>query len=161
MVQNSEWGPVLWRVLHTLAERVGRQVIPVLKTDEVRLWMRLLQHTEAIMPCSICRAHYGDWKKGHPLAIVSQDYGLLQERSRKWLWDLHNHVNTQKGVEGEVIPLEQLSSIYGTRAAADLQKDIDILTEVFKRSMLEGLILGHFVRAWKYDLTLLRKLVNF
>ncbi len=113
------------------------------------------------MPCSICRNHYGDWKKARPIADLQRDYENMQTKSRKWLWELHEHVNKERGVAVSQIPLEGVATLYESRTSADLQKDIDILMEVLQRSMLEGLILGHFVRTWKYDLSTLRKLLAF
>lgn len=157
MVQNLEWGPPLWRILHTLAERVGRQGIPLLAMDEMRAWTALLRSTEGIMPCSLCRTHYRAWKHTHPLEGMAGSG--LAPLTRKWLWELHDTVNRQRGVEGGV-GFEQLSEIYGTKSTAELQHDIDILLNVLQRATQASQLDGVHIRQWRASLSLVRRLVG-
>jgi len=52
---TEEWGPLVWKVLHGLAEKIGtsRSV-----DDELREWKRLLTLTADVIPCIVCKEHY-------------------------------------------------------------------------------------------------------
>jgi hypothetical protein len=154
MANNSEWGPPLWRILHTLAERLGRQASPILVADETRLWAQLLKGVEAVMPCAICRGHYAAWKKAHP---------FQHGESRKWLWDLHEAVNARRGVAPEArVAFADLTAIYGARRTRmDLQEDIRIFLAILQKAALTGAVDGGHVRVWKGVLATLRSLLGF
>ena len=159
MVQNSEWGPPLWRILHTLAERVGRQSIPMMMQDELRAWIGVLLGVEAIMPCQMCRGHYRAWRTKRPLEGL---YGGT-DASREWLWSLHEEVNEQRGVAAEQrVPFARLGELYGAgRSRQEFQQDIDTLVAVLLRAAQQRLVDGGVVREWQKRLGLLRRLVGF
>jgi hypothetical protein len=158
MVQNSEWGPPLWRILHTLAERVGRQGIPLLAMDEIRAWASLLRTTEGIMPCPLCRTHYRAWKHTHPLEESAGS--ALAPLTRRWLWELHDQVNRQRGVEGGGVPFDELTTVYAGRGSAELQQDIDTLLKVLQRATQAGQLDGIHIRQWRASLSLVRRLAG-
>ena len=59
--ENAEWGPLFWKVLHSLGELSGKQTNVILQKDELRTWINLLNSLKNILPCDICRAHYSEW----------------------------------------------------------------------------------------------------
>jgi hypothetical protein len=160
MVQNSEWGPPLWRILHTLAERLGRQSSALLATDEARAWIHVLRGVELIMPCPRCRAHFKGWRTTHPFERL---LGGDTQASRTWLWSLHEEVNQQRGIPAEGrVAFEELERVYGValRRREDLQQDIDILMGVLQRATLERQVDGLIVRTWRGKLGVLRGLIG-
>lgn len=160
MVQNSEWGPPLWRILHTLAERVGKQSVLMLAQDETRAWIGLLQHVEGIMPCQMCRGHYRAWRTRRSLEGL---YGG-SDASREWVWALHEQVNEQRGVPPEArVSFAQLEGLYGptSRSRQEFQQDIDTLMAVLWRAVQQRLIDGGHVRDWQKRLGMLRRFVGF
>ena len=157
MVQNTEWGPPLWRILHTLAERLGRQAHPILIQDEARLWGQLLLQTNTILPCKLCQAHYKEWRTKHSLEGIRGTY--LRDESRRWLWALHENVNQERGVQSG-IDLSGVEVLYGGRTSAELQTDLQALLGVLQRATQVGLLDGAPLRTWKSSLSLLRRLVG-
>ena len=55
--ENMEWGPVFWKLLHTLAEHSGSAPMVGLRGDEVRAWKSLLTLLSKSLPCESCREH--------------------------------------------------------------------------------------------------------
>ena len=173
MVQNEDWGPPLWRILHTVAEKLGRQTVGLLAADEVRTWVNLLQVTEGIMPCALCRKHYGAWKKAQPpqalLDLNRPGQGMFfREAARKWLWDLHEAVNERKRSQVVVaeasVPvsptLEELESLYGARTRVEFQEDVTTLVKVLQKAALLTLINPVFLKQWQAHLSMLRPLIG-
>ena len=176
MVQNSEWGPPLWRLLHTLAERLGRQTVPLLAQDEFRAWIAVLQGVEGIMPCQLCRGHYRAWRTARPLEGL---FGSA-DASREWLWALHEDVNERRGVaadgrvtgqatpgrsalpQAEAVTFAQLGDVYGAakRGRQEIQQDMDILLKVLGQAALERLVNGQMVREWRQKVVLLRRIMS-
>lgn len=109
--ENQEWGPFLWSILHVLAERVTRVMSPLYENDERRAWVFFLHGTGNMLPCSDCRTHYASYLSAHPVKeIMTLPKSELALWIRRWLYDLHQEVNTRLGKEG--IPFEELSSHY-------------------------------------------------
>ena len=157
MVQNAEWGPPLWRILHTLAERLGQQTHPILIQDEARLWGQLLLQTNTILPCKLCQMHYREWRARHSLEGIRGSY--LRDESRRWLWALHENVNEERGVKSG-IDLSGVEALYGVRTTSDLQADLEALLGVLQRATQAGLLDGTPLRVWKSTLSLLRRTIG-
>lgn len=150
------WGPLLWRILHTSAEHLGKNRPALLQTDEANRWMFLLKGVEGVMPCKLCRKHYAEWLKRSPISQFTTLRGNeLRERARKWLYTLHEEVNTGKGVQSG-IALDTLPSMYTT--LAPYQNTIDAFFELTKGSMQNGLLKAEDTRQFKIHLQYLRKI---
>ena len=88
---TADWGPILWTLLHGLAEKAGRASLPA---DEVREWQRLLKLTADMLPCDRCRVHFSSFLKANPsTALTTLPYNQLRIWIRSWLFTLHNEVN--------------------------------------------------------------------
>lgn len=152
MPSNKEWGPLFWRLLHGLAERLGRQAIDSMAADEAREIVFVLKGVEFAMPCEKCRLHFHEYKSKHPLDAYIQRRGpSLREVIREWLWRLHEEVNARNGLAS--FPIEELTPLY---------KDIDIsatwhsLLPYLQSSVANGLILSDQLKSFRRHLTLLR-----
>ena len=120
MTTKKDWGPHLWKILHGLAESLGNQTVAFLATDEAHEVVFLLRDVDKIMPCALCRSHYNNWRRGHPLEEIDRLRGpSLREGVKRWLYDLHEDVNKRNNITSN-IPYEQLTDIY---------KPVDIRTE--------------------------------
>jgi hypothetical protein len=84
--ETAEWGPILWTILHGLAEKAGQGFI---RSDEIREWHKFIKITGEILPCETCKEHYQTFLKTHP-----PDVNLIKQ----WFWNLHNEVNLRRGV---------------------------------------------------------------
>jgi len=101
--QNKIWGPALWLLLHSSAERIGTKVLSRLPQEEKRIWLALLGSLRYSLPCPVCKKHYTKYLFDHPIPLFSK------ESIRLWLFSLHSHVNQQPSP----ITLEQLPDHYG------------------------------------------------
>jgi len=144
--QNHIWGPALWMILHSAAERIGMRVLERLPQEEVRIWTNLLSSLRYSLPCPLCKKHYTDYFNSHPI------YTVAKEEIRNWLYDLHSHVNQQTGKQANIsseeaierysqpfqytayYPVVEKQMIQGVRfgrcARVDLQRTIRCLEEM-------------------------------
>jgi hypothetical protein len=114
--ENAEWGPILWNILHGLAERAGQGII---KTDEVREWQKFIKLTGEMLPCDVCRAHYQEYMKAHPPSqLTTTPFTQTNEWVKKWYWTLHNEINTSKNLPE--YPYNDLNAQYSSVNLTDL-----------------------------------------
>lgn len=103
--QTHQWGPALWMILHSSAERIGSGPAKFLQHEESRLWSGLLISLRFSLPCPQCKRHYSDFLQRHPLPIISQ------QSVREWLFTLHQEVN-QRNNKLSDITIENIPAIY-------------------------------------------------
>lgn len=103
--QNHIWGPNLWMILHSAAERIGQPNLNKLTLEETRIWTGLLASLRYALPCPACKKHYTEFYNSNPLAFFSRD------SIRIWLYTLHYQVNERTNKNNN-IGLEQLADIY-------------------------------------------------
>lgn len=152
------WGPLLWSILHTAAEHLGKPRHPLLQTDETNRWIFFLKAVEGVMPCKLCRKHYAEWLKQSPISQFTLLRGVdLRDRARMWLYTLHEKVNTGKGVQSQITP-EMLPSMYTT--LANYQQHIEEFIELTKDSIQTGLLKADETRQFRTHLQYLRKITD-
>jgi hypothetical protein len=105
--QNHIWGPALWMILHSAAERIGSKHLHRLPQEESRIWIGLLGSLRYSLPCPHCKKHYTTYFSSVPIMAP-----LTKESLRRWLYELHYQVNQRTEKENH-ITLEQISEIYG------------------------------------------------
>ena len=103
--QNSIWGPELWTVLHSSAERIGSKSLSRLPGEELRIWSTLLSSLRYSLPCPQCKKHYTDYFSTHPMPQWNKD------TMRRWLYELHQLVNEKTGKEN-VFTIEHTEEHY-------------------------------------------------
>ena len=101
--QTHIWGPNLWMILHSAAERIGTSHVK-LPQEELRIWTGLLSSLRHSLPCPICKKHF--------TAYFSSTFvkSFNREFIRHWLYTLHCQVNDR--TEKSSITIEQVSEIY-------------------------------------------------
>ena len=102
--QNHIWGPNLWMILHSAAERIGTSHIK-LPQEELRIWAGLLSSLRHSLPCPICKKHFTTYFLSTPVKMFNQEF------IRIWLYDLHRQVNDRTEKEN-TITIEQVPEIY-------------------------------------------------
>ena len=113
---NAEWGPILWNILHGLAEKAGQASLPA---DEVREWQTFLKATGEVLPCDECRKHYHQYTHANPLTqFANVPYTSLKTSVKTWLWQLHADIRTEYG--HPVLPYDDLTATYGSVDIQDL-----------------------------------------
>jgi hypothetical protein len=150
---TSDWGPILWSILHGLAEKSQRNL---LASDELREWSKFLKLTGDLLPCEACRVHYHTYTKEHPFTPTIETYGTLKVFLKQWFWNLHNEVNVEKGKP--VFPYESLEETY---KSVNLQDKIWQLKPVLQKAIqLNGVSLFKW-KDWYNSFLMLRSLLSF
>lgn len=88
-IDNSIWGPSLWKILHCSAERFGTKALQRLPQEEPRIWSHLLQSLRFSLPCPHCKKHYQTYLLQYPCSARNR------EEIRIWLYRLHEAVNNR------------------------------------------------------------------
>jgi len=155
MSNPNVWGPPLWRLLHTLAEKAGKQTNPILIADERRAWISFLKAVEMVIPCQRCKAHYTKWRTTHRLEqFMNYSPTVFREEARKWLWGLHSEVNEERNVTN--LALSDLPSIYEKRTREDISKDSVDCIAAFKTAVQYTPLPVEALRNFKTAFTKLR-----
>jgi hypothetical protein len=156
-MSSRTWGPPLWKILHGLAEALGNQPVAMLATDEAHEIVFILRDVEKIMPCQLCRNHYHQWRKDHPLEEIDKLRGhMLKTGVREWLYNLHENVNRSRGIESgitlDMIP-EMYKNVDFKEAWGEYFTKVKVSTEI-------GLVSQTVLEAFHRRLGMLRKLVG-
>jgi len=149
--EAAEWGPLLWTILHGLAEKTGKPISPIYAEDERRAWLQFFKLTGDIIPCHICKEHFQIYLREHPvdplrnLPLIS-----LNDWVRTWFWEVHNWVNMT--LQKPTFLKDQLSATYGS---VNIRTYIKRLEAPLKRAiMLSG---NQFIKftEWKGKLLMM------
>lgn len=153
--QNEEWGPLVWRILHTFAERGGRQTNNITQGDEQRAWPLFIKTLPPVIPCPFCRDHLEDYLKKNPFQLPP-DYTSWNEFLQTYFYDLHESVNVRLGKPS--YPTNQLSAEY--KDIGQLKDVLTRLTAIEERAIkMNGVSLFHW-RAWLKQFNLLRAAIS-
>jgi hypothetical protein len=128
----SEWGPILWSILHGLAERVGSASFAQFQGDERRALIRVMKSLVKVIPCPSCKEHYEVYLKEHPVdkAILERPYGDLKAYVKTWFWELHNWVNESLGR-----PLFPYNDLTPTYKSVNLRAQMKILDAPMRKAI--------------------------
>lgn len=100
MADPIEWGPVVWKYLHCLAEKVGTSGNSMVDTDLANHIETLINTMHLILPCTECQGHAAAYISATPLQSLKGLSGVaLRDTVRNWLFSFHNAVRERKGQE--------------------------------------------------------------
>jgi hypothetical protein len=102
--QNHIWGPHLWMILHSAAERIGITHVK-LPQEELRIWTGLLSSLRHSLPCPVCKKHFTTYLSSNPIITFNREF------IRNWLYNLHYQVN-DRTEKSTTITIEQIPEIY-------------------------------------------------
>jgi hypothetical protein len=109
----EEWGPILWKYLHSLAEKIGKTGNTIVDTDQAHYMEMLLNNLHLILPCPECQTHASAYITTTPLPSLRGLYGEnLRSTVRNWLFTFHNHVRNMKGQPISLRSPEECIPIY-------------------------------------------------
>jgi hypothetical protein len=132
-MSKEQWGPLLWRLLHNIAEVSDRR-------DLAFLWISLMKDTVAVMPCTQCRHHLGEYLRTHRFMFIKNQHLLTGEQVKKIirtdLFNLHNSVNSR--LNHSVLSFEEYSALYNKTRSETITEIGVILAEI--RAIWEPLI---------------------
>ena len=138
-----------------MAERLERHTIPLLITDERNAWTQFLKVIDAALPCAKCSAHYKNWRTRNPPDRLGAG---LRSASRKWLWNLHNEINQEKGVVSP--PLESIENQYGHLKTYELKDALDKCMESFQKGVILRLVSSAAIHDFKRCAQLIMRLTG-
>ena len=124
--QNHIWGPHLWTILHSIAERIGSKSLKRLPSEETRMWSGLLSSLRYSLPCPHCKKHYSEYYISNPISSIIE--------VRMWLYNLHNEVNSR--TEKENITIDQISEIYSK--PFNFSYHLSFVSEQMNRALRRG-----------------------
>ena len=108
-----EWGPILWKLLHCLAEKTGGSGNKMVDTDQANYMESILGQLPLILPCTECQAHAAEYLKQIPVPSLKGLYGIaLQSTVREWLFAFHNAVRLRKEQPILVNTVEECAALY-------------------------------------------------
>lgn len=109
----TEWGPILWKYLHCLAEKSGLSNNKVTDADQANCMEILIQSLPLILPCTECQAHAATYLSTYPFPSLKDLRGeLLRNTIREWLFTFHNHVRSSNQQPIIIENVEQCASTY-------------------------------------------------
>ena len=93
---NCDWGPIIWNLLHGIADKYGKLMSPLFAIEEQLAWIKLLNETEKILPCKECKAHYKEYLTLHkPDILKTLPYGERGVWIQTFFFNLHNEINVR------------------------------------------------------------------
>lgn len=96
----TQWGPIMWRLLHITAEKIGQSGSKITDMDQANYVKTLINMLPSILPCADCQAHAEAYISVNPFPVLKDVYGSeMRHAVRLWLFLFHNHVRTMKGQE--------------------------------------------------------------
>ena len=110
--ETTHWGPILWTILHALAERGGKSVNVLFRPDEIRQWILVMTTLPKIIPCPDCREHAEAWLLARPfLDLKTVPQTQLYSWLTTYIYDFHEAVN--KRTEKPSFDKALLAGTYG------------------------------------------------
>jgi len=112
------WGPLLWKLFHSLAEVSDRR-------DVLGYWRVLFKTSAASIPCPLCRLHFEAYLRVHPMTKLKKPIltpgKLVKEHIRTELWAFHNAVN--ESTAKPIFTKAEFDALYATKTRAELLND--------------------------------------
>ena len=117
LLPPTQWGPILWKYLHIIAEKMGQTKNKIMDADQATYIKTLITMLPSILPCPDCQNHSETYLAGYPFPSLKDTTGTLRDAIRTWLFLFHNHVRVMKGQDPwESVDLcEQYAQMYVAR----------------------------------------------
>lgn len=103
------WGPAIWFLFHTLAEKVKEESFPYIRVE-------LLNNIYSIcinLPCPICSTHAKEYMEKTNFNAIR-----CKESLKNMLFNFHNTVNLRKNVP--LFPIEELDEKYSKAVTVNI-----------------------------------------
>jgi hypothetical protein len=153
----NEWGPVLWNILHVLAERCGK-THPMVDTDQARGFEFIIHALPLVLPCADCSEHARTYIASRPFHCVGKTGEALSTYVRTWMMDFHNAVRLRQGKEAEIKTLEELHAHYEGDSISE--QDIKVLVNNVTYGVRMGLVKMDNWKRWTTQFSKLRLFIG-
>ena len=149
----------MWRLLHSVVERLGKQESAILIGDELRAWVNFLKAVEFTIPCQKCRSHYRSWRiKNRIEKFLIASSLTIRSEARAWVWGLHSEVNEERRVAN--VALSLIPSLYEKRTSLDITRDAEECITAFQNAVQQSFLPAEGFRNFKFTLSRLRVLTS-
>jgi len=81
------WGPPIWLLFHTLAQKVNPEFFPLIRED----LLNFINNICTYLPCPVCANHATEYMNNLNFNTIKKKEDLI-----KMLFDFHNNVNKRK-----------------------------------------------------------------
>jgi hypothetical protein len=95
------WGPAIWFLFHTLAEKVKPEAFPIIRQELLNNIYAIASH----LPCPVCSEHAKEY-----LGKINFNSIQTKDDLKMLLFQFHNSVNQRKGYQ--LFTGEELNSKY-------------------------------------------------
>lgn len=154
MADPKEWGPILWKIIHTTCEHLGNSTNLTLQRDELRYFKAFQRKLFYVLPCKVCRMHY----KAYSVHIKDVKYENLKEYARTFYLNLHNNIN--KSNNKQDFKSEDLDRTYNY-SKDEYNNTIHSLNNLYSKYTNLQYISYDELKDFNRILTVLRKFMNF
>ena len=145
LLTAPEWGPILWKYLHCLAEKMGFSGNTIMDTDQATYMEVLLNMLPSIIPCKICQEHAAIYQMQSPLPPLKGLYGdALRNTIRTWLFAFHNHVRSINGQPILLSTVEECAALY--QGCAVVKQDYTAFVQSVAAAVRQGWVK---IEQWK------------
>ena len=132
MANPTEWGPIVWKIIHIVSENLGNNTILLLQNDELNAFHNFVKKIQYVLPCIICRKHYHTFYiKHYNKKIIYKD---LKDFAKKYYYDLHDEINKSKNTIS--ISFDSLDELYGSIPKDTLNTSITEFETLYKKYIL-------------------------
>lgn len=143
----EEWGPIMWRYLHCLIQRVGHSGNTIMDTDQANYLEFMLQNLGAVIPCQECQNHAKLYIQQNRPPTLKGLYGEnLRRTAQQWLFTFHNAVRSRIGKPIQIHNIEQLEAEYNDCFIA--QCEFTLLTQSIAFGIRHGWVRVDMWRKW-------------
>lgn len=118
------WGPRIWRVLHLLAELTVERTV---MSDLGPGWRAVLRTTTLMLPCDVCREHFGTTVRGW----------RIPSGVRQGLWAAH-------AATGGSLTEAELATVYGIGIDGSRLDEVTALVREIGREFRRANVLDRF-----------------
>ncbi len=111
--QPDDWGPILWKYLHCLVEKIGTSGTNHIHNDQILLLDNIIRNLHTVLPCTDCQNHARNYILNNPFPqIKMKPIEEAKHMARIWLFTFHNHVRQMKGQPIIVNTIDQCIETY-------------------------------------------------
>lgn len=147
------WGPVYWKWLHILAERVGRSSSASLNNEVAYVIKYVVRNI--CLPCKGCQAHAKEYLHTHPFNPTGTS---LTEYVRTYLFTFHNAVRTRLEQPILIQSVEECQAYYESMTLQT--SDLENLHLYWKYGLHRSMFSPDKYRLWKYQVDRLHLLIG-
>ena len=133
-MEVTYWGPRKWKLLHTLAERIGKSGSAMADNDAAIAMNFIINNLPLVLPCHECSTHASTYLLANKFNAAGKMGTDLQNYVRDYLFTFHNSVSGRKSQTQ--ITKEEYGGLYKDY----VQKDSDELRDSLRRAVFYRII---------------------